>query len=468
MSAGILYHERLNFIVRGPALPAVLLIVFAIVYAGWSGDRWRDAQTASLASFEAEAFEELDEWRDDLLAIEEGRVEPSPFTANPMSILFPAVLPPSSLADFAVGHSDLHPVSGSLSTWRNLSTVFGRYQFDNPASLAASAFDVAVVVVLVLPVLMIAVSFDILAGERSRGSLAMVLSTPLRLPRLVWTRLLFRNGLLWLAAVLTMLALVVVNDTGGDRYARFAVWLAVSLAYGLFWLTAIAFCVARFRSATNTAAAMVGLWLTLALALPAAIATLAEAAYPTPSRLAFLSEVREAQGETNRNLAKLTEGFLMDHPELSVGDEAMPSYYRAAFLSNQAARESTRPIVDAYDSARAGRAQTLRLAQYLSPSIIAQRLLVASAGADLDRQHRFQSQARVALDQLAQEIGPAVVSRNRISLDEFDTLTPFTFEDRAAADIAADAFVPIVFLLVLSLVIGTLAHRRLDSAVLRE
>ena len=468
MMNGILYHERLNFVARGPALPAVLLVLFAIVYAGWSGDGWRDARTESLAAFEAEQLAALDEWREELLAIEEGRSEPSPYAANPMSIAFPAVLPPSSLADFAVGHADLHPASGTISTWRNLSSVFGRYQFDNPSTLAAASFDVALVIVLVLPILMIAVSFDVLAGERSRGALAMVLSAPVRLTQLVWSRLLFRNGLLWLTATLAMAVLVVANDTGGDRYARFALWLGVSLAYGLFWLTAIAFCVARFRSATNTAAAMVGLWLTLALAVPAAIATVAEAAYPTPSRLAFLSEIREAQGETNRNLAKLTEGFLMDHPELSFGDEAVPAYFRGAFMSNQAARENTRPILEAYETARAGRAQTLRVAQYLSPSIIAQRLLVASAGADLDRQHRFQAQARRALDRLADTIGPAVISRNRLPLAEFDTLAPFAFEDRSAADIASDAATPIVFLLVLSLIAGTLAHRRLGAATLHD
>jgi len=294
----------------------------------------------------------------------------------------------------------------------------------------------------------------------------MVLSAPVPLTRLVWTRLLFRNGLLWLAAVLAMAALVIANDAGGDRYLRFAVWLAVSLVYGLFWLAVIAFCVARFRSATNTAAAMVGLWLVLVLAIPASIATVAEAAYPTPSRLAFLSEVREAQGDTNRNLAKLTEGFLMDHPELSVGDDAVPSYYRAAFLSNRAARDNTRPILEAYEAARAGRANTLRFAQYLSPSIIAQRLLVAAAGADLNRQHRFQAQARAGLDRLVGAIGPAIVSRNRLSLAEFDTLEPFAFEDRNAADIAADAALPLVFLLILSVIVGMLAHRRLGTAML--
>ena len=468
MISGILYHERLNFLRRGPALIAIALVVVTIFYAGWSGDQWRDAQATSLSSFEADRLEALAEWRDSLAAIEAGTVEPSLYDANPMSITFPAVLPPSSLADFAIGHADLHPASAEISPWRNLSSMFGRYQFDNPSTLSVSAFDVASVLVLVLPVLMIAVSFDVLAGERSRGSLAMILSTPVPMTRLVWTRLLFRNGVLWLAAIAAMLVLLIVNDAGGDRVARFALWLVAGLAYGLFWLAAIAYCVSRFRSATDTAAAMVGLWLRLVLAVPAAITTATEAAYPTPSRLAFLSEIRLAQGDTNRNLTELTQGFLMDHPDITVSDEQLPSYFRAAFLSNDASRETTRPILEDYEASRAGRARTLELAQFLSPSIITRRALGAAAGADLDRQHRFQSQARESLTRLADTVGPAVVSQNRIALASFDTLEPFVFVDRSVGDTVRKSIVPIAFLLLLSAAVGTLAHRRLASTALHE
>lgn len=461
MIRAILYLERLNFLLRGPALAAVFLLIAAFVYAGWSGDRWRDAQLESLQTFEAERLEALSDWRGQLAMIESGEVEPSPNDANPMGITFPAVLPPASLADFAVGHADLHPASAEISPWRNMSSTFGRYQFDNPTTLATSSFDVALVVVVLMPILMIAVSFDVLASERSRSSLAMVLSSPVPLSSWVWTRLAFRNGLLWIAAVVATFGLATINDGGGDRFERLGLWLAASLLYALVWFAIIAYCVSRFRSATATAGSLVGLWLLFTLALPATFATLAEALYPTPSRLAFLSEIREAQSETNTQLAKLTEGFLMDHPDLTVGDESLPAYFRAAFLSNEAARESTQPIVEAYAEARAGRERTIRWAQYLSPSIIAQRLLMQSAGADLSRQHRYQTQVQTALAELAAVVGPAVVSRNRLPLSEFDQLEEFEFEDVRPAQIVRAGSGPSAFLLLLSLLVGVAAHRRL-------
>ncbi len=468
MISAILYHERLNFVRRGPALMVFLVIAAALIYAGMSGAAWRDARTASLAEFETQRMESLATWRADLAAIESGERVPSLYDANPMSITFPAVLPASSLGDFAVGHADLHPATAEISPWRNLSSMFGRYQFDNPTTLATSRFDMALVVVLLMPILMIAVSFDVLAGERDRGALAMIMSFPVRLQTLVWTRLVFRNGLLWLAAILVMLALALSNGDGADRLARFGLWSIVSVVYGVFWLTAIALCVAFFRSTMRAAGALVAAWMVFALAVPAGVATLAEAAYPTPSRLAYLSEIREAQADTNRELSDVTSGFLLDHPDLSVGDEGLPSYFRAAFLSSLAAREHTRPIVEEYEAAREGRSSIIGWAQYLSPSVVAQRLLYLSAGADLERQHAFQAQARAALDNLGDIVGPAVVSRNRVSVADFDRLSPFSFRDQPPKAIAAAAAGPLLFLLLLSVACGALAQRRLSRVRLNE
>ena len=379
-----------------------------------------------------------------------------------MNIAFPATLPPGALGDFAVGHTDLHPSSGEISPWNNLSTLFGRYQFENPAMLVAGSFDVALVAIVVMPLLMIAVSFDMLSRERTRGTLALTLCAPISLARMLWTRLLFRNGVLWLSAIAAMSALVLMNDTGGDRHARFGWWLTASLVYWGFWLGLIAFVVARFRHATQTAAVMAGLWFALVVAMPGLVSAIADAIYPTPSRLALLSEVREIESATSRDLADLTDRFLTDHPELTVGDEGVPEFFRAAFLTNDAARQVTAPIVDGFELARYARARALSLAQYLSPAIVAQRLLHLLADADLERQHRFQAQARQALFELADAVGPAIVSRNRITVAEFDDLPAFAFVDRTLAEVRSEFLFPLAFLVAVSLWLAVAASRRVE------
>jgi ABC-2 type transport system permease protein len=463
MKAAVLHHEQLCFVSRGSALLAIAMVVLAIGYAGWSGTQFKNNRNASLDSYESLQLAEWDQWRKDLAAIEAGQAESSRYSANPMSISIPAVLRPSPLADFATGHADLQPASAKISPWSNVKSLFGRYQFDNPSTIAFGSFDVAMVIVWLLPLLMIAVSFDILSSERTRGSLAMVLSSPIRLTQLVWTRLLFRNGLLWLAALFAMTVLVFLNGSGEERFARFGLWLGFSFTYLLFWLAVIAACIAFFRTAAATSGAMIGIWLLLTLAVPAGITTLAEFLYPTPSQLKLLSEIRQAEGETSLNLASLTDSYLMEHPNLGVGDADMPSYMHAAYLSNQTARDSTRPILEAHREAHAGRKKTLQWTQYLSPAAITQQGLMRVAGADLDRQHRFQDQAIDALDQLSAVVGPAVVSRNRISLEDAGQIEAFRFRDHSVSELARMSALPIAFLLVISLLVGTFAQRRLNA-----
>jgi ABC-2 type transport system permease protein len=468
MNRAVLYLDSLTFLRRGPAGLAMLLAAAVVLYAGWNGDRWRDDRVDSLRTFQEEKLAELAEWRDALHAIEREGRELSPTDGNPMNILFPAVLAPSSLGDFAVGHSDLQPAAAEISPWRNAANMFGRYQFENPTTIASGRFDMAMVMVLLMPVLMIAISFDVVAQERARGTLPMVMSHPVRLGTIVWTRLLFRNGLLWLIAVSAMVLLLLLNDGDGDRLGRFAVWLASSLSYGLFWLTLIALVVALTRSATAAAASLVAAWAIFTLAAPAVIAVASEALYATPSRLAYLSEARLAQGETNRELDRLTEGFLMEHPDLTVSDEQVPAYFRATYLANEAVRDRTAPILEAYEQARDGRERLTGLAQFLSPSVITQRLLHLAAGADLERQHRYQNQARAALYTLSATVGPAVVSRNRISVSEFDGLRPFHFADRSVAELAGAAAGPLAYLLLLSLGLAAAAQRRLAITRINE
>ncbi len=462
-SGAILRQEATLFLFRGPAAITVALVLLTVAYAGWSGDRWRDARIAGIEGFVAAQTAAALSWRAELVHAEQAPDQASPYAANPMNISFPAVMPPGSLGDFAVGHTDLHPFSSEISPWNNPSNLFGKYQFENPEMLAAGSFDVALVAVVLMPLMMIAVSFDLLSRERARGTLALTLCAPVSLVRILWTRLLFRNGLLWLVAIAAMSALVFINDDGGDRYARFAWWQTAVLAYWGFWLCLIAFLVARFRHATQSAAVLAGVWFVLVFAMPGLVSAVAEAIYPTPSRLALLSEVRDVEAQTSRDLAGLTDRFLTDHPELTVGDEGVPSFYRAAFLANDAARQVTAPLVDGFDEARRGRARALGLAQYLSPAIVAQRLLHLLADADLERQYRFQQQSRQALFELANAVGPAIVSRNRITTAEFDNLRAFTFVDRTLAEVRGEFPLPLAFLFAAGLLFAVAASRRLKD-----
>lgn len=458
--------EWKTFLTKASGLIALALVIALAGYGLDAGQRERVSTASAQSAFEADVNQDTEKWRAELAKVEtEGKAE-SPYVAQPMNIRLPAALRPGPLADFAVGPGDLHPSSAVITPWSNSANLFSNYQFANPALLALGRFDLTFVVVVLMPLLMIAVSFDALAFERSQGTLRLIAAQPARIGDLVWTRLVFRNGTLWLALIGVALGAAVLNRGDAampDRMARFAAWGAVASLYGLFWFGLISLAVAFLKRAETAAATLAALWGVFVLAVPALGSAAGEALYPPPSRLAYLSEMRSAQGEANREVDRLTKGFLLDHPDLSVSDEAVPNYFQSAYLANLEVEERTAAILDEFAYSRARRQALMSAVQYVSPAIIAQETLNAVAGADLDRYMRFQDEARGSLLVLSDLIGPAVVARRRISLAEFDGFERHAFDERPVLSAVEKAALPLLYTALVAGLLIAFTRRRLKA-----
>ncbi len=102
-----------------------------------------------------------------------------------------AVVPPAPLGGLAVGQSDVYP--GYLKvTARNLDAVVTGDQIEHPLAVASGHFDAVFVVLFLYPLLIFAVSFDLTATERDRGTLRMVLAQPVRLRDVVAGKMIAR------------------------------------------------------------------------------------------------------------------------------------------------------------------------------------------------------------------------------------------------------------------------------------
>src|SRR5690606_2719667 len=86
-----------------------------------------------------------------------------------------AALPHVSWASIAVGQRDLLPQSIVVNSEARLGDA-GAEDSGSLARRVNGAFDLAFVMVYLLPLLVISLSFDLIGAERERGTLAMVLS----------------------------------------------------------------------------------------------------------------------------------------------------------------------------------------------------------------------------------------------------------------------------------------------------
>ncbi|MEO1135451.1 MAG: DUF3526 domain-containing protein [Pseudomonadota bacterium] len=462
--------EKRLFLLAIPGLGVALLITLLSLVAAIAGRTHVERTAEAQAIFTEERNATLEEWRNSLQQIEDTGEAPSPFVSRPMDIRMPAVLPPAPLADFAIGSTDLHPTTTLITGWSNPADLFNEYEFSNPSLLSIGGFDLTFLVVVVLPLLMIAASYDILSGDRERGRVKLIAAQAGHVAPSAWSRLVIRNLSIWFVFSLATAIVAFwspMEMTVADRLLDFIAWLGAAFVYGLFWFALIALASAFLKRGDTIAAALFSAWATFVFAVPAIGGALAEAAYPPPSRLAFLSEMRQGEVTAIRDTAALTAGFLADHPEMTVSDEGVPGYYQSNFLANREAAKRTTPVLDAFNESRAKRSALVSKLQYLSPAMIADHALTTIAGGDVARSIAFQRQARAALADLSERIGPAIVAKQRISVAEFDAIPAFVFQDRTLLEKLRAHVVPLGFLMIFSAIALVLARRRMDAPLER-
>ncbi len=462
------FLERRTFLFAAPGIALIASLFILGGYAAYSGKSQVARITQAQANYVQTRNDALDAWRDELVKIESMPGVSAPaYAARPMNIRKPAVAPAAPLGDFAIGASDLLPVQTELSAWVNAADLFNEYEFANPTLLSVGRFDLSIMVVLLLPLLMIAASFDIWSAERESTRARLIAAQAGAVKLLIWNRLIFRNGLIW--GVFTFVALAAglvapgAAELSSERLANLAGWIGAAWVYGAFWFALIAFAVAYFHRSETVAATLFALWASFVFLTPAIGGAVSEALYPPPSRLAALSEMRDAKSEAGKATSELTKGFLADHPEMTVSDDDVPFYYAGTWLANREAAARTAPILRAFEESRQQRQETINLLQYFSPAVIANRALLSFAGGDVDRYRAYQAEARAALADLSERIGPAVVAKQRLSLETYDAIAPFTFTETAAGDKARNLAAPVAFLLALALAFGWAARRRLGA-----
>jgi ABC-2 type transport system permease protein len=297
----------------------VALAAACVAYASFNGH----ARVAERRRAVAEAFKDesrrLDSLTKLLGRIERGEVPPpdAPYR-DPRNAIYVgrgqgaavAYLPDAPLAAAAVGLSDLYPQVLKVSAGGKDTFLFVD-DVENPSLLAAGSFDLAFAVVYVLPLLILAVGYDVLSDERERGTLSLTASTSAPLPTVLAGKLFVRVGGVTLAALLTSWALLTTWSSGGLA-AMAGLTLAV-LLYAAFWATVCLFVNAWGRDSAFNAVALVAAWGVLLVVGPAMANAAAQALYPAPARSELVLAVREAAVDAERDRDAAEARYREDH-----------------------------------------------------------------------------------------------------------------------------------------------------------
>ncbi|MDX2044622.1 MAG: DUF3526 domain-containing protein [Acidobacteriota bacterium] len=264
----------------------------------------------------------------------------------------------------------------------------------------------ATVLQLLIPLLIILLSFSAFAGEREQGTLRQLLSLGVRKTDLVWGKALGVSGALALlivpATIVGVVALAMVSDNGllGASAGRMA-WLFVSylLYFGVFIGVSLAVS-AWAKSSQMALVVLLAFWIVNGLIAPRAVADAAKRVHPTPSAFAFQQTMdREMQsGPDGHDTADKRAEALKQKVLKQYGVdklEALPVNF--AGISLQEGEEHSNVVFDKHYSElwnRFERQNRLKqLAGAVAPMLAIQSVSMSLAGTDFAHHRNFATAA---------------------------------------------------------------------------
>ena len=435
------------------------LFVVLFAYALANGMAWVRFQERTAQVVRDGNIERTDALKRELAAIENGSRPSSPFrdprSANVMGGARGArsvVLEPGPLTALAVGQSDLLPYYYDVSINTNESTFLQNGEVENPLNLMVGRFDLAFVAVYLLPLLVLALGFNVLSGEREQGTLALTLSQPVSARRIVATKLGFRAMLVMaVAAGVSVIGILLTGSPGSaEPSGRALLWCAALTVYALFWFSITAWVNSLGRSSAWNATVLVGAWLVLVVVLPAAINIAAGLLHPLPSRVEMITAQREASNDAVNRRSELLARYLEDHPELAGGTVADESNRAAlAWAATDAVNRRLEEVAAQHHLRREEQNELVRRYRFLSPALLVQELFIDAAGTGDARFARFQSQVREFAGQWRSFFVPAILAGEKMSTEALPTVPKFQFVDESLGDVTRRASIPLSTLTVL-------------------
>ena len=452
----VLVHELRALLADRIVWIAALAVVLLVGYAVHVGARAAEAQRAQVTL----ALEEESARYADLVSamegVRSGAVSPSPFQDPTRPYVAGrtrgqryAVLPASPFQATAVGQSDLIPavVPVMLDGADPRST---REEIENPVHLLSGPLDLAFLVTFLLPLLALAISFDMLSREREQGTLALLLSQPVSARRLTVAKIAARWGLLFVLMVAATAGALVVS--GAEVAAdRFLLWTGVVGLYLGFWLGLAALVNVTGRDSSRNAVALAFAWLVFVVVIPAGVQISAGLLHPVPSRAELVAMEREEVRQVQEQASAVLAQYYDDHPELlPEGSVDEVDFQTRAFAVNEEVRQRLAPVRDRYRQGLESQKEWVRALRWLSPTILTYGTLLDLAGTGDARMARFESGVARFHAEWVAHFEPLIFGNRRLAPEDLSAVPEWRFVEGEAESVTLAALPGLLGLLLMA------------------
>jgi ABC-2 type transport system permease protein len=378
-----------------------------------------------------------------------------------------ATMPNAPLAALAIGQSDMMPNYYRITYLSKVQFMYDT-EIENPWNLLSGHFDLAFVIVFVLPLLVTTLGYNLLSAEREHGTLRMLCSQPLSIVTLMTGKVIVR--MLALLAIVIPVPLVVLllirpEARGAEQLVLMLSWSALVAAYTLFWFAVAALVNTIGLSSSTNALIMVALWTILVLILPVTMNLAVGLVSPAPSRTELANRTRVATAESLREYEDLYSAdyrYASDPEALLVKNERIevPSRMRAFFLAKQKVDERIEPLLKRFDQQLLQQQKLVDRLSLLSPAMLVNEALTSIAGTNSRRFLAFKDQTEAFHEEWRQYFSPRILESRAMTVRDLSSLPRWHWVEMPASEIRWSIWWRAMLMLALASVLGGLALAR--------
>lgn len=427
----VIHVEWRNLRRETSAWATVVVFAALVVWAALNGGTHTRILADGAQDAQAEQHQQMQRWVE-AVAAQDANAQDA-YKAGKDHVHQVATLPHSPLASVSMG-AQADTLLRISSASRLEST--GEAHLGSPVRQAAGPFDLTFVLVYLLPLVVIALSYDLLSGERERGTLALILSQPVSLTTYTLGKAIPR-ALVLLGMVLS-LAVISPWLAGGDLSApgapaRLGLYLLLIAFYTAFWFAAAAAVNAWGTTSAGNALVLMACWLTFIVIVPGFVSVGVDVLVPQPSRIELLNLAREVATEAEQEASKMEGDHAPDRDTLKGRYQAT---VKRSLEVQQELENTVKPVLAQFQSRLSEQQDMVNKLRFASPAIILYEGLTDIAGVGIERRAWFLRQVDAFAEQWRSFFAERAKNGQPVTVADLAQLPTFQYQEEPSTELA--------------------------------
>ena len=301
--------------------------------------------------------------------------------------------PPSTFAFAAMGQRDFQPWKHRIRMLALEGQIYER-DVGNPVVALIGRFDFTFLAAFILPLVLVILLYDLRASERTAGRHELLEATVGQATSLWFARASVRVAAVFLSLILPLIIAAVLAGTALSTLMWAILFI---LLYTALWAL-LCYLLAAWRKPDSVILlSLIGIWLLVAVIVPASAKLAINKFVPVPSGAEILMLQRETVNDAWDLPREVTmDAFFERHHEWSDYQPVKSSFeWQWYYAFQQVGDQRTEPLTNAY---REGRLQRDRIANWVSlltPPSILERSLNSLAKTDLNASIDYEERVRI-------------------------------------------------------------------------